>query len=452
MVALGVATILVATAAVRLAWQAFSVKHVTIAAGSSKQEGFVMMQALKNVVERRYPRLRLTLQETLDNKDTVSRLERDDAQLAVTQSDTDAGSSARMVAVLFEDTFQVLANPGTGIARFIDLKGKRVALATRGAQFQTFLFVAQYYGLTSADFVFVGEDDENADLAFANKTADAVFRVRALHDPGIERLVSNADVVFVPIDEAAGIHVHVPSYSPTVIPKGTYLGDPPLPAADIPTVALRHTLLARQDLDEDVVWAITEVLMDHRPEMAAVFPQQRPELLPLLGEVRQPTEAMGLGLGLHRGAQEQYQRNSIPFVRAHADLVGAIAAAFGLVGLWMWAIRLSLRRHQRARLGRHLEHLHDLMEETEISTTERQSQPIRTELLRVMRVAIKDVEQGRMSALNLRSFAVVWRMAFSGARARRAAIRKFSGTARPAEPPAAPSSWSFAKLLLSKLR
>jgi TRAP transporter TAXI family solute receptor len=454
LVALTVATAMVIGIAGAMAWQAETTRHVTIAAGPSKEESFVLMQALKTVVERHYPRLKVAVRETSDTRDTLGRLERDEAQFAVAQSDADPGSSARVVAVLFEDTFQVLANSGTGISRFLDLKGKRVALTTRGAQFRTFLFVAQYYGLTSTDFIFVGQDDETADLAFVTKTADAIFRVRAIHDPGIERLANSSSVSFIPIDEAAGIHIQVPSYSPTVIPKGAYLGNPPIPAADIPTVTARHTLLARQDLDDDVVQAFTEVLMEHRPEMAAVFPRDRAELLPLLGEVRQPTEAMGLGLGVHPGAQVQYGRGNVPFVRRHADVLAAILAGFGLVGLWMWTIRLSIHRRQRTRLSAHIQHLHDLMEEIEIATTDRQATPIRAELVRVLRMVIREFEQEKISARNLRSFEVVWRAAFVAARERRAAIRKFSGTVQPPPEPrtVAPSNWSFAKLLLSKLR
>jgi len=452
--ALIAATAMLLAAAGWLVWHAGSTKHVTIAAGSSKEESYVMMQALKTVVESRYPHIKVTLLETSDAKDTVGRLERDEAQLAAAQSDADLGSAARVVAVLFDDMFQVLANQGSGIQRFIDLKGKRVALAKGGGQFRTFLFVAGYYGLAPSDFTFVGQDDENADLAFVTGEADAIFRVRAVHDPGMEQLASSPKVVFVPIDEAPGIHVQVPAYSATVIPKGAYLGSPPIPAVDIPTVAARHVLLARADVDDQVVAAIAEVLMSRRPDMAAVLPRDRAELLPLLGEVQQPTEEMGLGLGVHPGARAQYGQAQKPFVRAHADLVAAVLAVFGLIGMWVWTIRITRQQRQKARLAAYTEHLHDLMEEVEISTTERQSAPIRAELLRVLRSAIRDYEQDRISERNLRSLQLVWRVAYAAARERRVAIRKFSGTAPPAPERAAATGagWSFAKLLIEKLR
>jgi TRAP transporter TAXI family solute receptor len=455
---IGIAALIAATATVTaaaawFAWEAAGFKYVTIAAGSSKEESYAMMQALKTVVERPHPRLKVTLLETPDSKDSITRLERDEAQLAAAQSDADLGSAERVVAVLFDDTFQVLANRGSGIQQFLDLKGKRVALASHGEQFRTFLFVARYYALAATDFTFVGQDDATADLAFVTGAADAIFRVRPLHDPGMERLAASPDIVFVPIDEAAGIHMQAPSYSATVIPKGTYLGSPAVPAEDIPTMAARHALLARPDVDVEVVHALTEVLMEHRPEMAAAFPRGRTDLPPLLGEVRQPTEAMGLGLGVHPGAQMEYTRIRTPFVRQHADLLAAVLAGFGLIGMWMWTIRISRQQRQKARLRAYIEHLHDLMEEVEITTTERQSAPVRAELLRVLRTAIRDYEQDRLSPRQLRSFQVVWRAAWAAARERRAAIRKFSGTAPEAAQPApAGSGWSFAKLLLQKLR
>jgi hypothetical protein len=134
--------------------------------------------------------------------------------------------------------------------------------------------------------------------------------------------------------------------------------------------------------------------------------------------------------------------------------VGAVVAGFGLIGLWIWMVGLSIERRQKVRLEKHIQHLHDLMEEIEIATTDRQSAPIRAELLRELRRVIQEFEQEKLSARNLRSFQVVWRVAYAAARERRTAIRKFSGTAKPAPEPAvaAASGWSFARLLLSKLR
>src|SRR5215831_3063750 len=126
---------------------AMSSKQVVIAAGPARAESYVLLSALKSVVERHYPRIRVLIHETTDTTENLRRLERGDAQFAASQADATAGPSARVVAVMFEDTFQLLVHADSGIHQFTDLKGKRVALATRGAQYQTFLFLAGHFGL-----------------------------------------------------------------------------------------------------------------------------------------------------------------------------------------------------------------------------------------------------------------------------------------------------------------
>src|SRR5215831_153341 len=129
------------------ALDALATKQVVIAAGPARAESYVLLSALKAVVERHYPKLRVIIHETSDTNENLRRLERGDAQFAASQADATSGPSARVVAVLFEDTFQLLVHADSGIHQFTDLKGKRVALATRGAQYQTFLFLAGHFGL-----------------------------------------------------------------------------------------------------------------------------------------------------------------------------------------------------------------------------------------------------------------------------------------------------------------
>src|SRR5690348_9014617 len=61
---------------------AMSTRTVVIAAGPARAESYVLLSALKSVVERHYPRIKVVIHETSDTNENLRRLERGDAQFA----------------------------------------------------------------------------------------------------------------------------------------------------------------------------------------------------------------------------------------------------------------------------------------------------------------------------------------------------------------------------------
>ena len=149
-------------------FQSFKTQHLTLAAGSNSGESYILGSALKTVVERHYPRIRITLLETGGTVESLHLLEDGRAQLAAAQADILPGPKARILAVLYDDTFQLLVMRDSLLHDFSDLRGKRIALSENGGQFQSFLRVAEHFGLHLSDFRFVGTTDEAADAAFVN--------------------------------------------------------------------------------------------------------------------------------------------------------------------------------------------------------------------------------------------------------------------------------------------
>ncbi|MBC7926033.1 MAG: ABC transporter substrate-binding protein, partial [Bryobacteraceae bacterium] len=146
-------------------YQSQRVHRLTIAAGSANGESYVLSLALKVVVERHHPNVRLQVQETGGTAENLGLLEQGSAQLAAAQGDAPTGSSARMIAVLYDDKFQLLVHDGSSIRRFADLKGQRIALPQTGGQYKSFLHVAEHFGLTARDFQFIGRNESQSDQA-----------------------------------------------------------------------------------------------------------------------------------------------------------------------------------------------------------------------------------------------------------------------------------------------
>lgn len=113
------------------------IQHLTLAAGSSSGESYILGNALKKVVERHYPKMRITLLETNGTVENLQMLEDGRAQLAAAQSNIPPGPTARILAVLYDDTFQLLVLKDSPIHRFSNLRGERIALAKTGGQFRT---------------------------------------------------------------------------------------------------------------------------------------------------------------------------------------------------------------------------------------------------------------------------------------------------------------------------
>ena len=72
-------------------WQQSKVEHLTLAAGTSSGESFLLGSALKTVVERHYLRIRITLLETGGTVENLQMLEDGRAQLATAQADISPG-------------------------------------------------------------------------------------------------------------------------------------------------------------------------------------------------------------------------------------------------------------------------------------------------------------------------------------------------------------------------
>lgn len=199
-------------AVLAMAWlQSSKTQYLTLAAGASSGESYVLGNALKKVVERHNPRIRITLLETGGTVENLQMLEDGRAQLATAQADISPGPRARAVAVLYDDTFQLLVLKDSPAQSLVDLQGRRIGLAQSGGQFQSFLRVVEHFGLHPSDFQFVGANDQAAADAFLNGRADALFRVRAIGDPSIEQLVHSGRVRFLPIAHAAAMKIKYPA-------------------------------------------------------------------------------------------------------------------------------------------------------------------------------------------------------------------------------------------------
>ena len=403
-------------------------EYLTLAAGASGGESYILSHALKTVVERHYPRIRITLLETGGTVENLQMLENGRAQLAAAQSDILPGPRARALAVLYDDAFQLLVPKESPIQSFTELRGRRIALAQSGGQFRSFLRVADHFGLQQADFQFVGTSDQAADDAFLNGRADAVFRVRAIGNPSIHQLVQSGKVRFLPIEQAAALKIQNPAFEPALIPEGAYVGNPPVPAHDLPTVTIHRMLLARDSTSAIAIRVITQVLMERRQEVMQEIPAQMTEVRLLLAQVRRPEGQAGFAPPLHPGAISFYDKDKPSFPLAHADYVGLMLTVALMAGSWIWELKRWMQRQQKNTADQYSNRVVALISSMEEINSLARLDDIWRELLTVLTEAVHDLDTDRMSEESFGSFRAILQIGMEVTRERRAVLMSANST------------------------
>lgn len=354
------------------------------------------------------------------------------AQLAAAQADVSAGPEARVLAVLYDDEFQLLVWKDSPLRSFADLRGGRIALAPSGGQFQSFLRVAEHFGLHPADFRFVGSTEEAADQAFSSAQADAIFRVRALGNPSIQQLVQSGKVRFIPIEHAAAMKIKQPAFNPSIIPEGAYLGNPPVPERDLPTVAVHRTLLGRVDANQAAIRAITGVLMEQRQEIMEDIPERMTEVRLLLAQVRRPESQAGIAPPLHAGALSFYDKDQPWFLQAHADYVGLILTVVLMAASWIWELKRWAQGQQKNAADRYSNRAVALMNSAQELNSLGALEDLRAKLLEVFTEAVHDLDSDKLSEDSFASFRSILQIAMDVTRDRRASLASASPAASSA--------------------
>jgi hypothetical protein len=421
-IALIVLTLGVSASLVVVLLAEFKTQQLTLAAGSATGESYILSRALKRVVEKHYPKIRITLLETGGTVENLQMIQDGRAQLATAQADVLAGPKARMIAVLYEDTFQLLVPRDSDLQSFAGLRGKSIALAKSGGQFQSFLRVAEHFGLHETDFHFVGATDSSADEAFMDGHADAVFRVRTLGNPSIQRLMHPGRARFLPIEQAPAMKIKYPAFESGLSPQGAYLGSPPVPAHDLPTVAVQRTLLAHETANTSAIETITRVLMERRAEMMQEIPPSMTEVRLLLGQVRRPDVERGLGPPPHPGATNFYNKDKPSFLKANADVLGFILTVVIMAGSWIWEFQRWIQRKQKNTADQYSNRTMALMDAALETNSGTHLEVIWRELLAILMEAVQDLDADKLSEESFASFRSILNIALEVTKERRAIV------------------------------
>jgi TRAP transporter TAXI family solute receptor len=277
------------------------------------------------------------------------------ADLAFVQSDTRASSRARLIAPLYDEVMHILVSTAVSdeVTTIDDLRGLRVALGAPGSGTRQLAErLLRHFNVS------VGEDltltPAQAAAGLVDGSVDVAFILTAIPSNLVEGLAEHDAVRFLSLgnaqelgNEADALALVFPAIRAVTIPRSTYVRLPKMP---IRTIAVSAMLIARHDLDPDLVQAITGAVFEHRAGAGGLEGND----LIVASRIREDYAPHLATIPYHAGAVAYYNREEPPFFVEYAD-----ALSLGLtllVGVYSGyiALREWLRRRMKNRIDAYL--------------------------------------------------------------------------------------------------
>lgn len=215
----------------------------------------------------------------------------------------EAATNVCNVATLYPQYFQIVANADAGIESMADAKGKSIAIQPRGntAEFIT-AQMFEVYGMTYDDMSRVSYVSYTDAVSLLKDNNAQLFTLgTTVPSSSIMDLASARDIklVDVPEDKFQAMRDLNPGYTLLTIPAGSY----PKQDQDVQAVGYATHLIARCDLDEDVVYNILKGMQEDRDDLIAIAQVMNDTTLKVMAE--------DIGVPMHAGAEKFYAEQGI---------------------------------------------------------------------------------------------------------------------------------------------
>lgn len=227
-----------------------------------------------------YTDYRVTAVSTAASKANIQSIGDGDYQIGFTQSDVmnyawDGSRSFetdgpcrdfRVLGALYAETVQLITMK-EDIKTVSDLKGRSVSIGAPGSGvYFNAIDVLEGAGLTVDDIKPQYQSFDDSKEALKDGQIDAAFIVAGAPTSAITELATTNGVFLIPIEGELRDRIMdlCPYYAPLEIPANTYPGqnDP------IETITIKATLIVDADLDDDLVYAITAAIFDHKEDIS----------------------------------------------------------------------------------------------------------------------------------------------------------------------------------------
>lgn len=295
--------------------KATSTRYVSIATGGTGGTYFIIGSGMAKVIEKYVPNVKVSVESTAATTENIRLIASKKVQFAIAMPDgvyfgyhggrefkDTKYPNLRAILGGHSSPMHFLVRSDSGIKHFTDLKGKRVALSAPGS---TAMFMAEStleaYGLTKKDYKPLLMSYKEQTDALRDGAIDMACIFAGAPVSSIIDLCTTHSITFLNVgpEEMKKILKTHPYCKEIEIKAGTYRGQ----NSDIKTFATLSILITYEELDSELVYAVTKAILEHTSELKEIHPQG--------GEYNFTNTAKGMPIPYHLGAAKYLKEKGI---------------------------------------------------------------------------------------------------------------------------------------------
>ena len=250
------------------------------------------------------------------------------ADLAVIRADTEDLPKARTVALVARAAAVVVTPPGSNYTNFRDLAGKTIGVVGEGINRSLVTALSNEYDTARLKIAFRDIPINEVRQAIVSNEVAALLMVLPIarrYIGYIDKLFQN-DANLAPnilsIDGAEAIATTERAYNTFIVPQGSLQGSPPIPPDNRITLETNVYLVARDDLDPDLVANLTREIMLSKRDLGVEQPA--------LAQIVAPELDSAAYIPVHPGAAEYYNNTQRDWLDKYANWIFLLPIIFGI--------------------------------------------------------------------------------------------------------------------------
>ena len=286
--------------------------NLILATGGTAGTYYPFGGAMAQIWNKGIPKMNVTVQATGASKENIRLIGRGEVDVAIVQNDSMdyafngvelfAGEKIegfRTIATLYPEVIQIVVDPASGIKTVADMKGKRISVGDAGSGTEANAKqILEAAGLSFSDLKSAARlSFKESAAAIKDKQLDGCFVTAGVPNAAIQELSALAPVTLLSVDAATAAKLmgKYKFYTNVKVPAGTYKGV----VADVPTVAVKATLIARKDLSDAIVYSLTKTLFEKQAELGQAHAKGK--------ELSLESAVQGASIEFHPGALKFYK-------------------------------------------------------------------------------------------------------------------------------------------------